>query len=289
MEYLFDDEWVDRKAGVRRVVGQPRKEPEPVLKPEAPWERGGVLGCQALLRDRDKGTFRLWYRAKSGLGVEEGKTRLFLCYAESRDGVEWERPSLDRFEYQGRRENNIILELSEGDSMFWNVLEHGSDRGMTMQPSRCVEGEEPTTGIGLARVTGRNFCGLRAGLDGLVETKWLCNYGDAGVRCAAEMDRDGWVRAEILDQYGQVIPGWGRAAFQAREAPGGELRLSWGRDELMGKYGQSSDEGGEVGHVIKVRFYLHKATLFGFQVGDEEAKPEYACAPPGWDGLRDLP
>jgi len=32
MELLFDDEWVDRKAGVRRVLGVPRKEAEPVLQ-----------------------------------------------------------------------------------------------------------------------------------------------------------------------------------------------------------------------------------------------------------------
>jgi len=481
MEYLFDDEWVDQRAGVRRVVGQVRKEPEPVLKPEAPWEQDSVQGCQALLRDRSDGTFRLWYRAKVGTRDDESEPRVFLCYAESRDGVKWERPSLGRFEYQGNQENNIVLELSEGDSVFWNILEdedepdpsrrykaigfhvtdasflreperkrqkgvcvafspdgfqwsdptrvmstvdltdsdcvlaqpdpttgkwtaffrprthpkrrfigysqsddfirwtyprmlltpdgtddewvefygltaacfgkwrvgclwlyhnnpeyspmttelvysrdgmnyrravpgtefiplgpegrfdsrmvtsvalvqgdgetlvyyngtnreHGSDRGMQMQPSRSVEGEEPVTGIGLARITGSNFCGLRADLDGMVETKWLCNYGGAGVRCAVETDPDGWVRAEILDQYGQVIPGWGRDVCQAREAPGGELTFSWGSDDLVGKYGQSSDEGGEVGHVVKVRFLLHKATLFGFLVGDEDAMPEY--------------
>ena len=33
MELLFDDLWLDRKAGVRRVIGVPRKEPEPVLEP----------------------------------------------------------------------------------------------------------------------------------------------------------------------------------------------------------------------------------------------------------------
>ena len=41
-EFLFDDTWVDRRAGVRRVLGSPVKHPGPVLKPEAPWEADGV-------------------------------------------------------------------------------------------------------------------------------------------------------------------------------------------------------------------------------------------------------
>ena len=39
---VIDDTWVDRRAGVRRVLGSPAKHPGPVLKPEAPWEADGV-------------------------------------------------------------------------------------------------------------------------------------------------------------------------------------------------------------------------------------------------------
>ena len=41
------------------------------------------------------------------------------------------------------------------------------------------------------------------------------------------------------------------------------------------RYGQVSEKGGRVGHVTKLRFYLHKATLYGFQVGDEGVMPAY--------------
>lgn len=33
----------------------------------------------------------------------------FTCYAESRDGLKWEKPKLGLFEFNGSKENNIIL------------------------------------------------------------------------------------------------------------------------------------------------------------------------------------
>jgi hypothetical protein len=53
-------------------------------------------------------------------------------------------------------------------------------------------------------------------------------------------------------------------------------RLWWERPELRGIPGQTSDAGGTVGHVMKVRFHLHRATLFGFQVGEETSFPGQA-------------
>ena len=59
-------------------------------------------------------------------------------------------------------------------------------------------------------------------------------------------------------------------------AADGRLRLWWERPELRGIPGQTSDAGGTVGHVLKVRFHLHRATLFGFQVGEETSFPGQA-------------
>lgn len=40
MKLLFDDDAIDRTAGVRRVLGSPKKEPDPILQPQMPWETG---------------------------------------------------------------------------------------------------------------------------------------------------------------------------------------------------------------------------------------------------------
>ena len=94
MELFFDDNAIDRTAGVRKVLGTPKKEPDPILEPQLPWETAGSSAFHAVLRDRDSGRFRLWYRASIGgadrpAGEEAGPERNFLCYAESADG----RPS----------------------------------------------------------------------------------------------------------------------------------------------------------------------------------------------------
>ena len=51
---------------------------------------------------RDGDVFRMFYR-----GWSEGGSGV-LCYAESRDGVRWEKPNLRLVEVGGTRENNVV-------------------------------------------------------------------------------------------------------------------------------------------------------------------------------------
>jgi hypothetical protein len=56
------------------------------------------------------GYFHLWYNGNYGpqannIGYE--RVSCVLCYARSRDGVNWEKPSLGLVEFQGSKENNI--------------------------------------------------------------------------------------------------------------------------------------------------------------------------------------
>ena len=132
MKRLFDDQDIDRTAGVRRVLSSPKKEPNPILQPHMPWETAGSSAFHAVLRDRLSGRFRLWYRASIGgadrpAGETNELERHFLCYAESDDGLTWDRPSLRRFSFAGCLENNIIREIDAGDSVFHNIVEDPDD------------------------------------------------------------------------------------------------------------------------------------------------------------------
>ena len=153
--------------------------------------------------------------------------------------------------------------------------EHGSDRGMPMQKGCHAKGELPRSVTGLARLPWGHFCGLHATLDGMVETRWLCNYGKGGLKIVAAVMDGGSICAELVDHYGALIPGWGRDESRVHVDDFGCLRFSWGRDDLIGDFGQTSCAGGKIGHVVKIRFHLHKATLFGFQLGDSDAMPPY--------------
>lgn len=102
-ELFVDDYLIDRLTGARQVLHQPQPR-EQVLTVDEPWE-GIYSGYFTVLKDGGK--FRMYYR-----GMPEAKHDLdteVTCYAESLDGVAWEKPSLGLFEVKGTRENNVIL------------------------------------------------------------------------------------------------------------------------------------------------------------------------------------
>jgi hypothetical protein len=211
--------------------------------------------------------------------------------AFSRDGLNYYR-AMPREQFlplgpPGFSDSRLIMPIAmimrEEDVLLYyhgRNQEHGSDRsadgiGGIQMPKGRIEGDELKSIMGVARIPGRNFCGLQAEVDGLIETKWLCNYGRGGIEAYADIEEGGWIKAEILDQYGRVIPGWDIESCTVVEESGGKMRFSWGRDDLIGYSGQTSEEGGKVGNVVKLRFVLHRATLFGFQAGEEGAMPPY--------------
>lgn len=92
-QLFVDDFLIASTDGVMRVWHHPRKyEGNPVLKPETPWELNTPGNAIALPKggglwwDSHAKIFRLWYEA--------GWCRE-ICYAWSKDGIRWERPSLD--------------------------------------------------------------------------------------------------------------------------------------------------------------------------------------------------
>lgn len=81
---------------------------EVALVTDKPWE-GNAGAYRTVFRDGDR--LRMYFgsnhydlSAKDMLGHPP-----FLCYAESRDAIHWERPELNLVSYQGSTRNNIVL------------------------------------------------------------------------------------------------------------------------------------------------------------------------------------
>ena len=74
---------------------------ERVLENDRPWE-GQRIFYVSVFKDEDR--FRMYYRG--GLGERGIPAR--VCYAWSRDGIHWEKPELNLFEFEGSRQNNIV-------------------------------------------------------------------------------------------------------------------------------------------------------------------------------------
>ena len=83
---------------------------ETLIKFDKPWEGSGSTS-QCIVFDGEK--YRLYYIGRKMIVNTIGKDEFlggsyYHCYAESSDGLNWERKNLNMFELEGSRENNII-------------------------------------------------------------------------------------------------------------------------------------------------------------------------------------
>ena len=104
-QLFVDDFWVDEARGVERRLHQPTKR-EVAIPSDKPWEGGGVYYS---LVTRDGGKYRMWYRCDPhGKGEDYKDSNAVTAYAESDDGIHWEKPDLGLIEFEGSKHNNLI-------------------------------------------------------------------------------------------------------------------------------------------------------------------------------------
>ncbi|WP_329255118.1 hypothetical protein OG417_13595 [Actinoallomurus sp. NBC_01490] len=83
-ELFLDDYRIASSKDVGRVVHPAKKLPEPVIRPDRPWESSAYTYGSVF---KIGGVYRLWYDCNND--VAPG---YYLCYAESRDGRKWTKP-----------------------------------------------------------------------------------------------------------------------------------------------------------------------------------------------------
>jgi len=108
---LFLDNFIlDQLTDVIRHFPKPERPETPVFQVgELPWEARGNPFPTAALHDPEEDKFKLWYvipLADDAYG-DHGQA---LCYAESRDGLHWEKPLSEQcLPYGEQRATNIVL------------------------------------------------------------------------------------------------------------------------------------------------------------------------------------
>jgi len=107
---LLNQDCVAAHEGVEFRLNRAGKHPEnPVMLPGQPhqWDSLQVSWPATVLYDASEGLFRCWY---SGLDVVQTKNRFWRPgYAESRDGVHWEKPELGQVTFLDRPTNQIAV------------------------------------------------------------------------------------------------------------------------------------------------------------------------------------
>ena len=168
-QLLVDDYLIAQSVGITTQLHPMTKQPEPVLKAEAPWERpevGGLWGIPNVLYDPDEGLFKLWYNTFGTYPARNLQPEPeYACYATSTDGLNWERPDLGLCQYAGSTANNILgdrLRMATGAAPNGGILDCAEMAGLE-PPERRYK----TCGWLGADAAGRGMHGVSFSPDGL--------------------------------------------------------------------------------------------------------------------------
>ena len=104
-QLFIDHRFIESSESITLVVNPPDKRPEAVLHSDKPWEAFKLIYFSVA---EDDGVYKMWYQAFDKDQWGGGRPR--LCYAVSQDGLNWEKPNLGLVEFQGSKDNNILLE-----------------------------------------------------------------------------------------------------------------------------------------------------------------------------------
>ena len=103
-ELFVDHYLISKLVDAQLVLHEPKDEGE-VLRFDKPWE-GPFCGYFTMIKDGNK--FRAYYRGTPKTGMD-GNSGEVTCYAESKDGIHWEKPAVRIYDIMGTLENNVIL------------------------------------------------------------------------------------------------------------------------------------------------------------------------------------
>src|SRR5690606_34074673 len=101
---------------------------EIVINHNQPWE-GNSSVYHSVFKDGD--IYRMYYRG-SQIDIDtidrkiSGPHPVYYCYAESKDGINWIKPNLGLYEFEGSRDNNIILSDTKYDKFELKIGDNAS-------------------------------------------------------------------------------------------------------------------------------------------------------------------
>ena len=127
-QLFIDDDVIMKQLNVAQKPQPAKKRAAPVLMPERPWEMSyhpldsgvgkRIYVYGTVFYDPLQEQYRMWYMSRMGernkfaipeLGIPGKNEHSDLAlYAYSQDGINWERPNLGLYEFDGNTRNNIF-------------------------------------------------------------------------------------------------------------------------------------------------------------------------------------
>ena len=153
-ELFVDDYLIESVKGAELTMHRPVPR-EVASVCDEPWE-GNTSAYYTIFPDGDR--FRMYYRGAHFNETTKAATHPeFTCYAESRDGLAWEKPKLGLFEFNGSKENNIVR-AGEDTHNFTPFKDDNPDCSADARYKALGGGQLKSGGKGLRayQVAGRN-------------------------------------------------------------------------------------------------------------------------------------
>ncbi|MHC4506508.1 MAG: hypothetical protein ACYTFI_24700, partial [Planctomycetota bacterium] len=174
---VLDSRVIDTASGARLTLGEVKKHPaNPLFGEDKPWEKRFDNLYGNVMFDKEDRLYKCWYspfivdHSAKGMSLEERRKRyrpprgreMGVCYATSKDGIEWTKPLMTIREWDGAP-TNIVERGPHGAGVFKDLREKDpnrrykmffKERGMCVAFSRDgVHWSEP------ARCRGLNVAG----------------------------------------------------------------------------------------------------------------------------------
>jgi len=155
LELFVDEYLIAEMDGVERRLNRPEPQ-EVVLEHDEPWE-GKLSGHYSIFEDGD--TYRMYYEC---CGVEADRHSR-TGYAESEDGIRWEKPDLGLHEFDGSTQNNIVADLeASGNLAVWKDENPDCDPKAAYKAQGAIEmgklaGYESADGFDWSPIEGNPF------------------------------------------------------------------------------------------------------------------------------------
>ena len=186
-------------------------------------------------------------------GFDDTANEMYPQLGVSRDGIHWHRfrepiiPPGEAGTWDAGSTRGIGSEIMfEGQTA---LFYHGSSVG------GHVDGGKQA--IGLALIQQGAFVGWHAAATGTLTTHRLRTRHHHRDKFFLNVDAEGGsVRAELLDDDGNVLPGFSRADCQPITTAGSKIRVEWAGAEELEVHLRAG--------TVRLKLYLEKATAYGF-------------------------